>query len=161
MKYADLKMALKESLAVLQVLREANLSCQLKCTWQGKPPEELWLVLWQRGSKHILGDTSGHCWKSHSSLTLWSQACVKTYWVSNSLCEGSQYILLCKFCWFSYDTDERAGVYPRGDWSTCGRCLGSAEQSLLTHSCKISEVYSACICCWEERSNSSGDFSIL
>lgn len=31
-----LKMAVKESLAVLHVLREANLSCQLKCTWQGE-----------------------------------------------------------------------------------------------------------------------------
>lgn len=156
-----LKMAVKESLAVLHVLREVSLSCQLKCTWQGKGNLGVLAHPVAEKFKTSLGIPLGFAGNPIRTWLFEDKQCVKTYWISNFLCEGSQYVLLCKFPWFFYDADERAGVHARGDWSTWRRCLGSAELSPLTHPCKTSEVYSACICCREERSNSSGDFSIL
>lgn len=146
-----------ESLAGLCVLRQANLSCQLKSTWPGKG--------------NLLGasaDLVAEWFKTYLWVYFWAfletslfeaKQCVKAYCVSSSLCEDSLYISLCKFPLFSYGTDERAGLYARGDQSTCGR--GSAGLSLLANQCKTPEIYSVHTHCWEERSVSSGGFSIL
>lgn len=153
------KMAVKESLVVLHVLREVNLSCQLKCTWKGKRKSGGFGSFCSREIQNIFGDTSGLCWKPHSNLTLWRQAVllkptefpVSSVRAHNMFCSAN----FPDFLMLMMKGHARERVE---HW---GRCLGSAELSPLTHSCKTSEVCSACICCWEERSNSSGEFSIL
>lgn len=160
-------------------LQGSNVTFQLKVSFQSQVTKyrqlntQTWTVAWLHASKvtiltHQLISTllcSGEwgnppgsfCWSCGSdSKHIFGGCCWALLEITFK--PDSFWILLCKCC---SGTVESAGLYTRGDRRSCGRrCLYSAGLALLTNPCKTSEVYSAHIHYWEERSLSSGVFSI-